>query len=87
MWSLASPLGKDRDLEARLAWLAEKFMPYSEYIRSLRETFTVDIYCWKHCFTEQASLTLSPQALTIFTELSTSLVVSLIFLPDEADIA
>jgi hypothetical protein len=39
MWSLASPLGEDRDLEAHLAWLAEKFLRYSEYIRSLRETF------------------------------------------------
>ena len=85
MWSLASPLGKDRDLETHLNWLAEKFSRHSQYIHSLRQKFQVDIYCWKNCFTEQASLTLSPQALRIFTELSTPFCVSLIFLPDEHD--
>jgi hypothetical protein len=85
MWSLASPLGKDRDLETHLNWLAEKFLRHGQYIRSLRKRFQVDIYCWKNCFTEQASLTLSPQALRIFTELSTPRDVSLIFLPNEED--
>jgi hypothetical protein len=85
MWSLASPLGKDQDLEVHLNWLAEKFLRHSQYIHSLRQKFQVDIYCWKNCFTEQASLTLSPQALRVFTELSTPFCVSLIFLPDEHD--
>jgi hypothetical protein len=86
MWSLASALGKDRDLEIHLNWLAEKFLRHGQYIRSLRNRFQVDSSCWTNCFTEQASLTPSPQTLTIFTELSTSLCVSLIFLPDEEDI-
>jgi hypothetical protein len=85
IWSLASPLGEDRDLEAHLSWLAEKFLHHGQYLHSLRQRFQVDIYCWKHCFTEQASLTLSPQALRIFTELSTPFCVSLIFLPEEND--
>jgi hypothetical protein len=37
MWSLASPLGKDRDLEIHLNWLAEKFLRHGQYIRSLRK--------------------------------------------------
>ena len=85
MWYLASALGQDRDLETHLNWLMEKFLPHSQYIHSLRKRFQVDIYCWKHCFTEQASLTLSPQALSIFTELATPLDVSLIFLPGGDD--
>jgi Domain of unknown function (DUF4279) len=85
MWRLDSPLGKGQDLELHLNWLAERLLPRKQYISSLRGKAEVDIYCFKTCYTEQASLTLSPHALRIFTELSLELCVSLIFLPDEPD--
>jgi hypothetical protein len=85
MWILASPLGKNRDLELHLEWLAERLLPRKPYISLLREKATIDIYCYKTCYTEQASLTLSSHALRIFTELSLELCVSLIFLPGDPE--
>jgi hypothetical protein len=83
MWLLRSPLGKNEDLELHLEWLAERLLPHKQYISSLRKKFKVDIYCHKTCYTEQASLTLSPHALRIFTEIYLEFCVSLIFLPDD----
>lgn len=85
MWLLASPLNTGEDLEVHLRWLAEVLLPRRQYICRLREIYEVDIYCYKTCYTEQASLTLSCHALKIFTELDLTLGVSLIFLPEEAD--
>jgi hypothetical protein len=85
MWSLNSPLGKDRELELHVNWLAERFSNRRNYILSLKEKFKVDIYCWKNCFKEQASLVLSSKALKIFTQLDLDLGVSLLCLPPERD--
>jgi Domain of unknown function (DUF4279) len=85
MWYLSSPLGESQELESHLEWLAERLLPHKQYISSLRKTSKVDIYCWKNCFTEQASLILSSHALGIFTELSIPLDVSLIFLPGDPE--
>ena len=81
MWLLRSVLDTTQPLEAHLRWLAEVLLPCRQYISLLREKYDVDIYCYKTCYTEQASLTLSSQALRIFTELDFKLGVSLIFLP------
>ena len=85
MWSLASPLGDGQELEIHLNWLADRLLPCKQYIFSLSKQFKVDIYCWKNCYTEQASLILSSQSLGIFTELSIALDVSLIFGPSESE--
>jgi Domain of unknown function (DUF4279) len=85
MWRLDSPLNKNQDLELHLNWLRERLLPRKDYISSLREKADIDIYCYKTCYTEQASLTLSPHALRIFTELSLELSASLIFLPDDPE--
>ena len=53
------------------------------FIFQLRETNKVDIYCYKTCYTEQASLVLATKALRIFTELDLDLQVSLLCLPPE----
>jgi Domain of unknown function (DUF4279) len=82
MWALASPLDTGRDLEAHLGWLAEILLPRRQHIAHLSETHKVDIYCYKTCYTEQSSLTLSSHALRMFTELDLPLGVSLIFLPE-----
>jgi hypothetical protein len=83
MWLLRSPQGKGQDLELHLSWLAERLLPRRECIFSLQKKFKVDIYCWKNCYTEQASLVLSSEALRIFTELNLDLQVSLLCLPPE----
>jgi len=85
MWQMESPLGKGQDLELHLNWLAEQLLPHKQYIISLSRKYKVDFYCYKTPYTEQASLTLSPNALRLFTELSLNLCVSLIFIPDEPE--
>jgi Domain of unknown function (DUF4279) len=85
MWMLDSPLDESQELDLHLKWLAERLLPRKQYILSLKEKFAVDIYCYKTCYTEQASLTLSPHALKIFTELALELCVSLIFLPGDPE--
>jgi Domain of unknown function (DUF4279) len=85
MWSLASPLGDGQELELHLNWLAERLLPSKQYILSLGKQFKVNFYCWKNCYTEQASLILSSQCLRIFTELSIPLDVSLICGPNESE--
>jgi len=83
MWSLSSPLAKDRELELHLNWLADRLFDRKNYILSLTKNFKVDIYCWKNCFTEQSSLMLSSNVLRLFTELNLDLGVSLLCLPPE----
>ena len=84
MWSLGSPLGKDQELELHLTWLLDRLLARRNYVLSLENKFKADIYCWKNCFTEQSSLTLSSKVLRIFTELNLDLGVSLLCLPPEA---
>ena len=85
MWSLSSPVGSDQELELHFVWLAERILPHKEYILSLKQAAKVDIYCYKNCYTEQASLTLSSRVLKLFVELDFELGVSLIFVPDEIE--
>jgi hypothetical protein len=85
VWLLSSPLGPAESLDAHLSWLASVLLPRKEYISKLRETNKLDIYCFKACYTEQASLLISSQTLRIFTELNFAFGVSLIFLPDGPD--
>lgn len=84
MWSLSSPVGDDQELELHLTWLAERLSNRTDYILSLKKRFKVDIYCWKNCFTEQASLLLSSKALRIFADLDLDLGVSLLCLSPES---
>jgi hypothetical protein len=84
MWSLSSPLAKDRDLDLHLTWLGERLLDRKNYILSLTKDFKVDIYCWKNCFTEQSSLMLPSNVLRIFAELNLDLGVSLLCLPSES---
>lgn len=83
LWLLESPLDTNQELELHLDWLAGVLLPRKRYISHLRQKYEVDIYCYKTCYSEQANLTLSSQALRIFTELDFKLGVSLIFLPSE----
>lgn len=85
MWSVSSPLNPSEKLELHIDWLRQLLLPRKQFILSLKNEFNVDIYCFKTCYTEQASLTLSSRALELFVELGIELGVSLIFLPDEVN--
>lgn len=85
MWSLGSPLDKDQELELHLTWLLDRLVSRRNYVLSLENKFKVDIYCWKNCFTDQPSLTLSSKVLRMFGELNLDLGVSLLCLSPETD--
>ena len=83
MWLLDSPLERIDPLQAHLIWLYEALTPCQDFLRTIRGKSKIDIYCYQTCYTEQASITLSPKALTLFTELEIPLEVSLLFIPEE----
>lgn len=85
MWSLASPLGEGQELELHLTWLLDRLLARRNYVLSLKNKFTVDMYCWRNCFTEQSSLMVSSKVLRMLSELDLDLGVSLLCLPPETD--
>ena len=45
VWSLESPLRHEEVPGAHLSWLAEHLRPHLGYLRELKETATVDLFC------------------------------------------
>jgi hypothetical protein len=45
LWSLESALAHEEVPGAHLAWLAERLHPHLDYLRALKETATVDVFC------------------------------------------
>ena len=82
MWMLDSPLDAREQLGAHLNWLAEILLSHRQYLSALRNVTETDIYCRYTCYSEQASLHLSPESLRIFAELDLAFEVSIIFIPE-----
>jgi hypothetical protein len=80
---LSSPLPENEPLEAHIMWLADILLPRAQFVRSIGDVLKADIYCNQGCYTEQSSVVVSSQALSLFTELGMTLQVSLFFLPYE----
>lgn len=79
MWSLTSPLMEQEEpFDAHLKWLAEQLKPHYDFIKSLKSSAEVYIRCGYTTEREQSGFTLSPEALTILTDLSISLDVSIL---------
>ena len=83
MWLLSPPLDPHAPLDEHLRWLERVLSPHYQFLFSLREKATVDIYCNATYYCEQSSVTLSDEALRLFIELHLPLGISLLFLPDE----
>jgi len=79
MWLLDSPLGKVVQLDAHLRWLVQQLIPHFGYLKSLKNTARIDIFC--SCTSVgEGGLSLSPNSLSISTELGLNLELSLILL-------
>jgi hypothetical protein len=78
MWSLTAPLQPEEPLEKHLLWLKEKLSPHRAYIRKLTESCTVDIFCGYTAYSDQSGFDLSPDALSIFSDLGIRMCVSII---------
>ncbi|MGH7963376.1 MAG: DUF4279 domain-containing protein [Candidatus Binatia bacterium] len=78
MWMLKAPLPREELLEKHLLWLKEQLSPHREYLRTLAESHTVDIFCGYRTDSDQGGFDLSPEALRLFTELGIRMCVSII---------
>jgi hypothetical protein len=68
MWQLDSPLTA-AEPDEHLKWLDHKLRPNYDFIRSLKDHAQVYVYCGFNCESDQCGFSLSPQALTLLTEL------------------
>jgi hypothetical protein len=73
MWQLETEVNEDESLDTHLRWLTAKLKPHYNYLRSLKTLAEVYVYCGVNCDTDQCGFSLSSEALTMFTELSISL--------------
>lgn len=77
MWLLESPLGKRKQLDTHLKWLVKQLEPKFDYLKTLKKKYKIDVFC--ACTGNSGSgLSLSPAALSIFTELGIKLELSII---------
>lgn len=78
MWSLDAPLPREEPLEKHLLWLKEKLTPHKDYIRKLSQSYTVDVFCGYRTDSDQGGFDLSPEVLSLFSDLGIRMCVSVI---------
>jgi hypothetical protein len=78
MWLLDSPLESERELDIHLRWLEEQLRPNYSYLKSLQTKAQIDVFCSYTSEGDQAGFSLSPESLSLFTELGIKLELSLI---------
>lgn len=76
LWSLESPLRHEEVPGAHLAWLTEHLRPHLDYLRELKETATVDVFC-AITADDGSGFVLPPDALALPVELGIPVEVSL----------
>jgi hypothetical protein len=79
MWLLESPLGKQNTLDEHLKWLTRCLAPSYEYLKELKNTAKVDIFC-SYTSIGDGGLSLSPESLRMFYEIDLKLEISIILL-------
>jgi hypothetical protein len=79
MWMLNSGLHDRESLDAHLKWLIEKLTPHYDFIRFLKSNAELTIYCGLNCNNDQCGFSLTPEALSIFTELGIPMEVTILF--------
>lgn len=77
MWLLESPLGKRKQLDTHLKWLVQQLEPSFGYLKTLKKKYKIDVFC-AYTGNSGGGLSLSPAALSLFTELGIKLELSII---------
>jgi len=80
-WSLSTPLAETEPLSAHLVWLWEVLKPNLEFLRSLRRTAEVRIYCGLNSGYSGCRVSFSPDALRLFVQLGIPLGVTIFMAP------
>jgi len=78
MWSLDSPLDRLEPMDKHLKWLAEHLKPHHDFIQSLKGQAEVYVYCGYTFHDFESGFSLSPEGLSIFTDLGIPMEASLL---------
>ena len=68
-WVFEVPVARERRLEEHLVELWRLLRPHVAYLKILKRTCAVDIFCGYRSNSDTAGFSVAPSALTIFTEL------------------
>jgi len=79
IWQLKSPLSKGAKLSEHLCWLKDKILPHSAYFKKLiKDGIEIDIFCGYRSDCDHAGLSVTPDALELFTVLGIKMELSII---------
>lgn len=76
-WQLKTHVTED-ELETHLVWLGNRLKPHYADLRSLKSIADVYVYCGMSSDSDQCGLSLSPEALKVFTEVGMSMEVEIV---------
>jgi len=77
-WIFKVPVARERPLEEHLLELWRLLKPHATYLKTLKRSCTVDVFCGYRSNSDTAGFSVAPSALTIFTELDVPFGVSVI---------
>ena len=78
MWLCKAPVDEDRPFSEHLDCLWSMLEPHADYLKSLKETMRVDIYCSYFSTSQIAGFEINQNSLEIFQALDIPLGVSVI---------
>ncbi|MHC5540371.1 DUF4279 domain-containing protein [Singulisphaera rosea] len=78
MWKYTAPVPRDRPLEVHIQTLWSHIKPHKDYLRRLKETLTVDVFCGYRSNSCTAGFEVSYSALEMFVQLQIPFGVSVV---------
>ena len=69
MWSYVSPVPEDRPLDVHIQTLWAQLKPHRDYLMTLKERLTVDVFCGYRSNCGTAGIEVSHRSLEMFTQL------------------
>lgn len=84
-WSYKAPVAEERPLEEHILALWVTIRPHTDYLKSLKETLNVDVFCGYRSNSQTAGLQVGHGCLEMFVRLEIPFGVSVIVIPDGVD--
>jgi hypothetical protein len=81
-WSYKAPVAEERPLEEHILALWEAIRQHVDYLKSLKETLNVDVFCGYRSNSQTAGFQVGHGCLEMFVRLEVPFGVSVIVLPD-----
>lgn len=81
-WSYTAPVAVERPLEDHILALWEAVRQHVDYLKSLKETLSVDVFCGYRSNSQTASFQVGHECLEMFVQLEIPFGVSVTVIPD-----